>query len=98
MLADHEIGNAKALTLGRVRIKCGFSNPRHSHANCEEIIYLIQGSVEHVIGEETVTASAGDTITIPPGVFHHSTCIGDLDADMIVAYPVGIRDYVPGDE
>ena len=35
-LASQKLGNAQGLTLGRVVIKAGMSNPRHSHSTCEE--------------------------------------------------------------
>jgi quercetin dioxygenase-like cupin family protein len=47
----------------------------------------------HSLGNETFTLSAGDTITIPAGVFHDAKCISDEDADTIVAYSEGIRQF-----
>ena len=34
-----------ALTVGRVRIEAGASNPRHRHPNCEEALYLLAGAL-----------------------------------------------------
>lgn len=92
-LASEQLGNAKGLTLGRVTIKAGHSNPRHRHPKCEEVLYLLEGRLEHTVGDETFVMSAGDVIRIAPGVFHNATCIGDKDADMIVAYSEGTRDF-----
>jgi len=94
-LAGKTIGNAEGLVLGRVTIKAGKSNPRHRHPKTEEVLYLLKGRLEHTMGEKTFTLSAGDTITIPPGVFHNAACIGREDADMIVVYSEGIRDFEP---
>ncbi|MFH1717827.1 MAG: ThuA domain-containing protein [Planctomycetota bacterium] len=94
-LAGKTIGNAEGLVLGRVTIKAGKSNPRHRHPKTEEVLYLLKGRLEHTMGNETLTLSAGDTITIPPGVFHNAACIGREDADMIVVYSEGIRDFEP---
>jgi len=68
-LANKKIGNAQDLTLGRVTIKAGHSNPRHRHPKCEEVLYLLKGRLEHTVGNETFVMSAGDVITIAPGVF-----------------------------
>ncbi len=90
-LAGRKYGNADGLVLGRVTLKAGMSNPRHRHPRCEEVLYILQGKIVHSLGDETYTLSAGDTITIPAGVFHDAKCVGDEDADMIVAYSEGMR-------
>ena len=92
-LASQQIGNAEGLVLGRVLIKPGCSNPRHAHPNCEEVLYLMKGSLKHTVGDETVTLAAGDVITLPPGEFHSAVNAGDEDADMIVAYSAGTRQF-----
>lgn len=90
-LAGKTYGNAEGLVLGRVTLKAGMSNPRHRHPNCEEVLYMLKGKIVHSIGDKIYTLSAGDTITIPAGVFHGAKCISREDADMIVAYSEGIR-------
>jgi quercetin dioxygenase-like cupin family protein len=92
-LASREIGNTEGLVLGRVIIKPGQSNPRHRHPNCEEVLYLMRGRMEHTVDDETVILSAGDVITLPPGVFHNAVNIGDDDADMMVVYSAGTREF-----
>jgi type 1 glutamine amidotransferase len=94
-LASQKIGNAEGLVLGRVTIKAGKPNPRHRHPKCEEVLYLLSGRIEHTMGDKAFTLSAGDTITIAPGIYHNATCIGDEDADMIVVYSEGIRGFEP---
>lgn len=93
-LADGNKGNAEGLTLGRVTILPGKSNPRHAHRNCDEILYLLKGTLSHTIGEDSVVLQAGDTLTVAPGVFHNATALGDEEADMIVAYSNRSRDFV----
>ena len=92
-LASAAIGNADGVTAGRVIIKRGQSNPRHSHATCEEVLYLLRGRLRHYMGDEVVILEAGDTLTVPPYVAHYAVSIGDEDADMIVAYSSGERDF-----
>ena len=92
-LASAAIGNAEWVTVGRVIIQPGQSNPRHSHTTCEEVLYLLRGRLRHSMGEEEVILEAGDTLTVPAYVAHHAVNIGDEDADMIVAYSSGERDF-----
>jgi quercetin dioxygenase-like cupin family protein len=94
-LAGKKFGNAEGLVLGRATIRAGKSNPRHRHPKCEEVLYLLKGRLQHTLGDKTFALSAGDTITIPPGVFHNAICIGNKDADMIVVYSEGIRGFEP---
>jgi len=81
------------ITLGRVVIHPGQSNPRHCHDNCEEILYLLGGQLTHSFADETIEMVAGDTLVVPPGVMHNAVNTGDTDADMIVAYSEGKRDF-----
>lgn len=54
---------------------------------------MLAGVLEHTIGDDTVVTETGDTIIVPPGVAHVARNIGDGDADMIVAYPSGLRGF-----
>lgn len=92
-LASGAIGNTEGLTLGRVIIKPGEANPRHGHNDCEEVLYLLAGRLRHTVGEETVVLEAGDTLSVPAGIYHNAVNIGDTDADMIVAYNCADRDF-----
>ena len=94
-LASAPIGNAEGVTVGHVVIKAGQANPRHSHTTCEEVLVLLRGRLRHSMGGETVALEAGDTLTVAAGVVHHAVNVGDEDAEMIVAYSSGVRDFVP---
>jgi quercetin dioxygenase-like cupin family protein len=94
-LASAQIGNAEGVTVGRVTIRKGQANPRHSHSTCEEVLYLLSGRLEHWIGDASVTLEPGDTLTVPAHVPHYAVNVGDGDADMIVAYSSGERDFRP---
>lgn len=93
-MASKRVGNAQGVTLGRVVIERGRSNPRHSHPNCEEVLYLLRGRLRHTIEGEDVLLEPGDTLVIPPGLFHNATALGEEDAEMIVAYSSGERGFV----
>jgi quercetin dioxygenase-like cupin family protein len=92
-MAGEHLNNAQAITFGRVVINKGESNPRHCHSNCEEILYLLTGKLDHSIGDDHVILNPGDTLIVKPGVFHNAVSIGEEQADMIVAYSAGIRNF-----
>ena len=92
-VASKTLGNAEGLTVGRATIKPGQTNPRHRHPKSEEVLYLLKGRIIHTLDNRTITMSAGDVITIAPGVFHNASCIGSEEAEMIVVYSLGTRDF-----
>jgi quercetin dioxygenase-like cupin family protein len=94
-LGSTQIGNLKDMTVGRVIIKKGHSNPRHAHGNCAELLYLLKGKLEHTMGNEKIVVNPGDTLVVEPGVFHNALSIGEEDADMMVCYSTGTRDFQP---
>jgi quercetin dioxygenase-like cupin family protein len=94
-LASGAIGNSEHLTVGRVRIRSGASNPRHYHDGCEEILHLLAGRLEHAVGGESVRLEPGDTLVVPRGVPHAARNVSDVDAEMVVVYDSGSRDFHP---
>jgi glucosamine-6-phosphate deaminase len=92
-LANESLTGSRDITLGRVIIRPGRHNRRHRHPGSEEVLYLLKGTLRHSIGDSNVVMNAGDTISIPAGVFHNAVNIGDEDADMIVAHSSGCRDF-----
>ena len=92
-VASKLLGNAEGLTVGRATIKAGQTNPRHRHPKSEEVLYLLKGRINHTLDDKTITMSAGDVITIAPGVFHNASCIGSEDAEMVVVYSQGTRGF-----
>jgi len=91
-LANQGLSNS-SITLGRVVIYKGKSNPRHCHNTCEEVLYLLRGTLRHSLGEQSVTMHVGDTLIVPAGVMHNAENVGDEDADMMIAYSSGRRDF-----
>jgi len=92
-VASKPLGNAEGLTVGCATIKPGKTNPRHRHPKSEEVLYLLKGQINHTLDDKTITMSAGDVITIAPGVFHNASCIGSEDAEMVVVYSQGTRGF-----
>lgn len=85
-LVSRGLGNSTTMTFGRVTIQAGQANPRHRHPNCDEVLHLISGRLEHTLGDERILMEAGDTISIPTGVWHNATALGETDAEMAIAF------------
>lgn len=92
-LASSSIGQVDRMTVGRVSIRAGRANPRHFHPNCDEVLYLLKGRLEHTLGDRTMVLNAGDTLIIRTGEVHNARNVGGEDADMIVVYNAGERQF-----
>ncbi|HCM75733.1 MAG TPA: cupin domain-containing protein [Cytophagales bacterium] len=55
-------------------LKPGFYLGRHHHKIMTEVFYVLEGEVELIFDDESITAKPGDTITIPPHVWHAASC------------------------
>ena len=91
-LVSRDLGNSTTLTFGRVTIKAGQANPRHRHPNCDEILHLLAGRLEHSLGDERFIMEAGDSISIPTGLWHNATSLGDTDAEMAICFSSADRE------
>ena len=55
-------------------LKPGFYLGRHHHKVMTEVFYILEAEVELIFDDETITTVAGDTITVPPNVWHAARC------------------------
>ena len=55
-------------------LKPGFYLKRHHHKIMTEVFYILEGEIELIFDEETVVGKPGDTITVPPDVWHAARC------------------------
>ena len=63
------------LSMVEDELKPGFKLGRHHHKKMTEIFYNLEGEIEFVFDDERITLSKGDTLTIPPNVWHAAECI-----------------------
>ena len=56
-------------------IKPGFHLKRHHHKIMTEVFYMLVGELELIFDDETITLREGDTITVPPNVWHEAKSI-----------------------
>ena len=74
--SDHiYIKTAADLTGGRVTVvedtlKPGFHLAPHYHKDMTEVFYILEGEITFVFKAETVVATPGMTLNIPPNVVH----------------------------
>lgn len=66
-----EAGNGREMGCFEMRVPPG-SNvpPPHSHANNEELVYVLEGVLRYTVGEETRDLRPGDTMATPRGAVH----------------------------
>ena len=81
-------------TFGYVEIYSGQKNPRHLHPNSDEVLYLLEGELDHWIDDAVFHLTRGMAIHIPQGAQHHARNTGDTVARMVVAYPTPDRQVV----
>jgi len=56
-------------------LKPNFFLPRHHHKIMTEVFYFLEGEVELIFDDETVICKPGDTVTVPPNVWHAAKCV-----------------------
>ncbi|MEQ8364521.1 MAG: cupin domain-containing protein [Cyclobacteriaceae bacterium] len=62
------------LSIVEDKIKPGFFLPRHHHKIMTEVFYILEGEVELIFDDESIICRPGDTITVPPNVWHAARC------------------------
>jgi quercetin dioxygenase-like cupin family protein len=81
------------VTVGHVEITPGQSNPLHLHPNCTEIVVVLEGRLQHVVGDHTAELGPGDVLLVHPGVRHRGTNIGDDMVRLLIVYDSGERQF-----
>lgn len=71
----------------RVDFDPGYVAPRHTHPG-EEIIYVLEGTLEYEIGGKSVTVQPGDVLFVPAGVVHTAKNIGSGNGAELATYVV----------
>jgi quercetin dioxygenase-like cupin family protein len=69
----------------RVDFAPGASFPRHTHPG-EEIIYVIEGSLEYEVAGKPVTVKAGGVLFVPAGTIHAARNVGSVPAAELGTY------------
>jgi mannose-6-phosphate isomerase-like protein (cupin superfamily) len=90
LLVDSEAAGG-LLTSHRSRFERGSDGaPPHYHKRSAEIFYVLDGSLEVLIGEEIVTLDAGDFLLIPPNTPHAFAPPAGAEAEVLFAFVPGV--------
>lgn len=79
-LLAHRNSAIRLQSLAEARLQPGGSTTRHFHHQTEEIYYILEGTAEMTVEEESQLVGPGDAIAIPPRARHtiHNTGTGVL--------------------
>ncbi|MFM8414913.1 MAG: cupin domain-containing protein [Planctomycetota bacterium] len=69
-LMAHRNSCIRQQSLAEARLGPGCATTPHHHAVTEEIYYILSGTADMTLGDETRPVGPGDAIAIPPGVRH----------------------------
>src|SRR5690349_10885379 len=85
-LQRHDLSIAgREVLQARVDFAAGASFPRHRHPG-EEIIYVLQGTLEYEVAGKPVTLKAGDVLFVPAGTVHAARNVGKDPAAELATY------------
>jgi quercetin dioxygenase-like cupin family protein len=71
----------------RVDFDPGYVSPRHTHPG-EEIIYVIEGSLEYEINGKHAKVTTGDVLFVPAGTVHSAKNLGSGNGAELATYVV----------
>jgi quercetin dioxygenase-like cupin family protein len=83
--------NGASMTLGRCYIKPKMENAMHTHPNCDEVLYVVKGSVLHRLDGEEAEMNEGDSLFIPQGAVHNAFNPGNDEVLLAIAFTSGDR-------
>ena len=91
LLADGE-HTGGALTVNRAQLEVSSPGaPSHRHRNTTETIFVIDGSLDVLLGDDVHVLARGDLIVVPPGVPHAFAPTAGESADMLAVFTPGQR-------
>ena len=81
---------AKSFCIGMVTLEPNGGQVPWHNQDQEEVYTILEGTGEMCLGEERQTVTGGQTVWIPPGLFHQLTNIGCTPLKMMYCYgPAG---------
>ena len=78
---------AKSLFLGHLDVVPGAAIGTHIHPDSEEAMVIVDGELEAILGDETTTVKAGDTVLAPAGVKHGFVNRSAAQASLLAIFP-----------
>jgi len=93
-MMNSELDPAASQTFGIMQINAGQRNPLHKHPNCEELLYVLSGSFENVVGDKRIEMHAGDIVRIPANTPHQGINNTSEPMRVVISYRSGVRQMV----
>ena len=75
------------LEMGELAIAPGKSVPLHAHPTHEEGMYILDGPMDFVLGDENGTVNTGDVLLAPAGVKHQLSNPGPEPRRVMFIFP-----------
>ena len=92
LLTGKDTGDA--FFMAEVSVPAGGGPPPHIHHREDETFYLLEGTLTIRVGENTITASPGDSAFLPRGIAHSFRNTGNGNARaLVVISPAGLENY-----
>ena len=82
-LSRPSLTEAETLLVVEVVLEPGFGHTFHLHPNQEEVLYVLEGTIEHYIETERTVLSVGGTAFMKRGTVHASFNYGDEAARVL---------------
>ncbi|HEY1776643.1 MAG TPA: cupin domain-containing protein [Solirubrobacteraceae bacterium] len=84
---SRSVFSGEGATLAFTTLEPGHTARPHSHSY-EQIVYVLEGELLFVVGDEEVVMGPGDMLVVPPGIEHWAETLGAVPAvDMSVFTP-----------
>jgi oxalate decarboxylase/phosphoglucose isomerase-like protein (cupin superfamily) len=93
-LCNGEILPGAVQTIGICHLHPGRRNPLHYHPNCEEILFIQQGSGKHLLDSVWVSVQPGSVVRVPAGMKHQLSNEGAQIMISIVVFSSADRQTV----
>jgi mannose-6-phosphate isomerase-like protein (cupin superfamily) len=93
LLADAEETSGK-LTSNLTHFEPGNAGaPPHHHTRGAELFYILDGSLQMLLGDEVTVFAKGDLVVVPPGVHHAFAPAPGASADVLIVFAPGTERF-----
>ncbi|CAL9632649.1 cupin domain-containing protein [Streptomyces sp. enrichment culture] len=83
-----------ALGANRLTLPAGTDGAApHRHTRASELFYLLTGRLEFLLGDQTLMATEGDLIVVPPNLVHAFGTPPDTPADVLVVMTPAVKRF-----
>ncbi len=73
----------------------GTDNAEHTHPNCEEAVFVLEGEVEHTLGDQSTILRPGDLLVVPRHAPHRLLNRSGKPCRMLILFSSAEREFVP---